>query len=100
MGSSYGVGNTGLSNFVECFHGVALVSGLGRMGLLSGLSKRVGNEKMGGQGKHCIALGWVIIINSVRNSYCSLMGRCCEALSLLVASPSSGIMVTLVFWRI
>ena len=59
MGSSYGVGNTGLSGFAECFHGVALVSGVGRMGLLSGLSKEGGKGEDGRarEALHCIGMG-------------------------------------------
>ena len=47
MGSSYGVGDTGLSGFVECFYVVALVSGLSGVG-----------KERGGKGRNCIRMAY------------------------------------------
>ena len=52
MGSSYRVGHTGLSGFVECFHVLALVSGLSGVG-----------KERGGKGRNCIRM----VYNSLYN---------------------------------
>ena len=48
MGSSHRVGNTGLSGFVECFHGVALVSAFSGMGM-----------EIGRKAKGCIRMAYI-----------------------------------------
>ena len=58
----------------------------------------MGKEKVEREGKNCVAMERVILI--LYNSYCLLMGRCCEALRLLLETPCSGIAVTSETFRV
>ena len=65
MGSSYGVGNAGLSSTVECVHGVALVSGLGNRGEGDGGKGECRREELHCIGVDRIEVRWVIIVHVI-----------------------------------